>query len=123
MSSLMFNFWCDFDNGKNFAAIETCRQQLSETTTDHNLHGQSDCSEHTSSHVFEEFIPMKRASPDSDGEEEEEEEDSKNNESVKKSDWLRSVQLWNQTPDPSSKEVSFFLGISPLCYVGFCEFG
>ncbi|KAG6429857.1 hypothetical protein SASPL_107912 [Salvia splendens] len=83
-------------------AIETCRQQLSETTTDHNLHGQSDCSEHTSSHVFEEFIPMKMASPDSDGEE----EDSKINESVKKSDWLRSVQLWNQTPDPSSKEDS-----------------
>ncbi|KAG6426142.1 hypothetical protein SASPL_110358 [Salvia splendens] len=83
-------------------AIETCRQQqLSETTTDHNLHGQSDCSEHTSSHVFKEFIPMKMGvSPDSDGEE----EDSKKSKINEKSDWLRSVQLWNQTPDPPSKE-------------------
>lgn len=47
---------------------------------------------------------MKRASPDSDGEE----EDSKESKINEKSDWLRSVQLWNQTPDPSSKEVSVF---------------
>ncbi|KAL1551232.1 transcription factor [Salvia divinorum] len=86
-------------------AIETCRQQLSETTTDHNLPGRSECSEHTSSHVFEEFMPMKRASTDSDGEEEEDSKKSKISESAcKKSDWLRSVQLWNQSPDPSSKE-------------------
>ncbi|XP_057765721.1 transcription factor HHO3-like [Salvia miltiorrhiza] len=97
-------------------AIETCRQQLSGTTTDHNLHGQSECSEQTSNHVpvFEEFMPIKRASPDSDGEEHESNKskinqtsDSNNDAKIcKKSDWLRSVQLWNQTPDPPSKEDS-----------------
>ncbi|KAH6834484.1 myb-like transcription factor family protein [Perilla frutescens var. hirtella] len=113
-------------------AIETCKQQLSgtSTTTEYNLHGQSECSEQTSSDddvvpVFEEFIPIKRASSESDGEEQESKKSKiDNNEtsdcdndgkiscsdkSCKKSDWLRSVQLWNQTsdgPDPPSKEDS-----------------
>lgn len=92
-----------------FSAIETCKQQLS---GEYNLQGQlSECSEQTSSvvPVLEEFIPIKRASFDSDGEEQESNkfkietnlcnkdgEDSNG----KKSEWLRSVQLWNQTPDP-----------------------
>ncbi|KAI3467131.1 hypothetical protein Pfo_023794 [Paulownia fortunei] len=92
-------------------AIETCKQQLSGTTTEYNLHGQSECSEQTSSDVpvFEEFIPIKRASSHSDGEEQESKmpknetsasnKDGKNgnDKNSKKSDWLRSVQLWNQT--------------------------
>lgn len=92
--------------------IETCKQQLSGTTTDYNLRGQSECSEQTSSPVFEEFIPLKRASFHSDGEEEEYQKErgcddvqnEKNGNETKKSDWLRCVQLWNETPDPSSKE-------------------
>ncbi|KAK6116365.1 hypothetical protein DH2020_049827 [Rehmannia glutinosa] len=82
------------------------------TTTEYNLNGQSECSEQTSSPVLEEFIPIKRDSSHSGDEEEEEEEskkpDGKNNndKNMKKSDWLRSVQLWNQTPDPPPKEDS-----------------
>ncbi|PIN23693.1 hypothetical protein CDL12_03586 [Handroanthus impetiginosus] len=99
-------------------AIETCKQQLSGTTTEYNINGQSECSEQTSSDdvpVFEEFIPLKRASSDSDGEEQdskkpknESNKDGKDNneKNSKKSDWLRSVQLWNQTPDPPSKQDS-----------------
>ncbi|XP_075507025.1 transcription factor HHO3-like [Primulina tabacum] len=91
--------------------IETCKQQLSGTTTDYNLRGLSECSEQTSSPVFEEFIPLKRASFHSDGEEEEYQkerggDDVQNGNETKKSDWLRCVQLWNETPDPSSKEDS-----------------
>ncbi|KAL8518298.1 hypothetical protein ACS0TY_009600 [Phlomoides rotata] len=93
-------------------AIETCKQQLSGTTPEYNY--QSECSEQVSSvvPVFEEFIPIKRASSDSDGEEQESKkfkiECNKDGEdqNCKKSDWLRSVQLWNQTPDPISKEES-----------------
>ncbi|CAI8604069.1 unnamed protein product [Vicia faba] len=103
-------------------AIETCRQQLSGTTTEYNLNGQSECSEQTTSTgpVLEEFIPIKkRASPYCeqvyDEEEEEDDEqhshhklqkismdDDNKNCDKKKSDWLRSVQLWNS--DPPSEE-------------------
>ncbi|KAL2546374.1 myb-like transcription factor family protein [Forsythia ovata] len=99
-------------------AIETCKQQLSGTSTEYNLHGQSECSEQTSTEgpVLEEFIPIKRISSNSDDEEQQSKKpknninvkDSKNGseKSSKKSDWLRSVQLWNQTPDPLPKEDS-----------------
>lgn len=101
-------------------AIETCKHQLSGTTTECNLRGQSECSEQTSCPVFEEFIPLKRASFQSDGEEQESQKKNKdlvdisntdgtkngNEKNSNKSDWLRSVQLWKQTPDPSSKEDS-----------------
>ncbi|XP_073053900.1 transcription factor HHO2-like [Primulina eburnea] len=97
-------------------AIETCKQQLSGTTTEYNLRGQSECSEQTSRPIFEEFIPLKRASFSSDGEEEEpqkiegsddvQNEKNGNEKNSKKSDWLRYVQLWNETPDPSSNEDS-----------------
>ncbi|KAL1317884.1 hypothetical protein HN51_070091 [Arachis hypogaea] len=113
-------------------AIEACRQQLSGTTTEYNLNGQSECSEQTSTDdpVFEEFIPIKkRASPDCDEEDDEEyyddgeeqhshrnkiqKEDSTNNNNnnsscstdKKKSDWLRSVQLWNPDPQPPKEDV------------------
>ncbi|KAL0463633.1 UNVERIFIED_CONTAM: Transcription factor HHO2 [Sesamum latifolium] len=67
---------------------------------------------------FRGVYPIKRASSHSDGEEQESKKpknesnaankDGKNgnDKNSKKSDWLRSVQLWNQTPDPPSKEDS-----------------
>ncbi|KAK6134041.1 hypothetical protein DH2020_032220 [Rehmannia glutinosa] len=102
-------------------AIETCKQQL--PTTEYNLNDSSESCEQTSSDapVFEEFMPMKRASShsNSDGEQEQESKKAKNenitcnkdenncnDKNSKKSDWLRSVQLWNQTPDPPSKDDS-----------------
>ncbi|XP_022882001.1 transcription factor HHO3-like [Olea europaea var. sylvestris] len=92
-------------------AIEACKQQLSGTSTEYNLHGQSECSEQTSTEgpVLEEFIPIKRDTDD----EEQHYKKPKNytnvngsEKSSKKSDWLRSVQLWNQTPDPPLKDDS-----------------
>ncbi|CAJ2629490.1 two-component response regulator ARR2 [Trifolium pratense] len=98
-------------------AIDACRQQLSGTTTEYNLNGQqSECSEQTTSTdgpVLEEFIPIKkRASPyceqvyDVDDEEDDEQHSHHKQQKIsmdkKKSDWLRSVQLWN--PDPPSHE-------------------
>ncbi|KAL6577695.1 transcription factor [Orobanche minor] len=101
-------------------AIESCKQQLSGTTTEcnYNVNGKSESSEQISSEdvpVLEEFIPIKRASSNSDVEEDDEEgkeekepkklkTDSNDNKNIKKSDWLRSVQLWNQTPDPPSTQ-------------------
>lgn len=102
-----------------FVAIERCKQQLSgAATTTECLHGQSECSEQTSSegHVFEEFIPLKRMSSDNEDDEDEEQQSPKRKTSINnnnmadnktKADWLRSVQLWNNpTPDPApQKEV------------------
>ncbi|XP_060214890.1 transcription factor HHO2 [Lycium barbarum] len=106
-------------------AIETYKQQLSGTTTEYNLNAQSDeCSddEHTSSDVpvLEEFIPLKSTFSHEDEEEEDDDDDdgseshksknTSNNSTIskdnknKKSDWLRSVQLWNQTSDPTPNE-------------------
>ncbi|CAN6727647.1 unnamed protein product [Malus baccata var. baccata] len=95
-------------------AIERCKQPVSDTTADY-MHGQSECSQQTSSegHVFEEFIPLKRtSSSDSEDDEVHESQEAKDNEKddkiaggdKKKSDWLRSVQLWNTTPDAPLKE-------------------
>ncbi|KAF8399155.1 hypothetical protein HHK36_015020 [Tetracentron sinense] len=90
-------------------AIDGCKQQLTPTTTEY-FPGRSQCSEQTSSEgtpVLEEFIPLKRASSE---EEEEQSQKPKNNKdrnnekSGKKSDWLRSVQLWSQSPDPPLSE-------------------
>ncbi|KAK9998089.1 hypothetical protein SO802_017692 [Lithocarpus litseifolius] len=100
-------------------AIDACRQQMSGTTTENNLHGQSESSEQTTSNevvpAFEEFIPMKRSSDLSDDDEEEHSHEDKrektnnnnnndNNNDKKKSDWLRSVQLWHPSSDPPLKE-------------------
>ncbi|OIV90571.1 hypothetical protein TanjilG_19207 [Lupinus angustifolius] len=101
-------------------AIEACRQQLSGTTTEYNLNVQSECSGQTTSMegpVFEEFIPIKkRASSDCDDEDEQHshkskvsKDNNKNNTDKRKSDWLRSVQLWNPNPlaeEDLSREVS-----------------
>ncbi|CAI9779259.1 unnamed protein product [Fraxinus pennsylvanica] len=84
-------------------AIDACKKQLSD--------GQSENSEQISSEgpILEEFIAIKKVSSSSDDDEQSKkpsEKNSKNNneKSSKKSDWLRSVGLWNQTPDPTSEE-------------------
>nr|GMD06165.1 transcription factor HHO3-like [Ipomoea batatas] len=99
-------------------AIESYKQQLSGTTTEYNLNGQSECSEQTTSAapVLEQFIPMKSAQEDDEEDYEEQSHKSDNdndddhgdyvNNNSEKSDWLRSVQLWNQFPDPTPKEES-----------------
>ncbi|KAF5751942.1 transcription factor GLK2 [Tripterygium wilfordii] len=88
-------------------ALEACKRELSATTE--CVPGQSECSEQTTSSngpVLEEFIPIKRASSSSvnDDEEQSRNEGKSSTSDKKKSDWLRSVQLWSQSPDPSSKE-------------------
>ncbi|RWR89858.1 protein root UVB sensitive 3 isoform X1 [Cinnamomum micranthum f. kanehirae] len=88
-------------------AIDGYRQQM---TSELFLFGRSECEETSSDGqpVLEEFIPLKRGSSSSEKEEEEEEEEEEitNERSGKKPDWLRSVQLWNQEPDPPSNEES-----------------
>ncbi|XP_030552254.1 transcription factor HHO3-like [Rhodamnia argentea] len=92
-------------------AIERCKQQLS-------VQGQSsECnSEQTSMDgpVLEEFIPLKGSYSGDDDEDDVCEDDdgdgdvhhssvgdkSGDDSTMKKSDWLRSVQLWNPNPDP-----------------------
>ncbi|XP_022150488.1 transcription factor HHO2-like [Momordica charantia] len=76
-------------------AIESCRQQFSGLSTE--------SSEHTSSDgpVLEEFIPINKIPVTSHSEDEQSEPD-KND--VGRSDWLKSAQLWNQTPDPPITE-------------------
>lgn len=96
-------------------AIEACRRELSGTTTEY-MHGQSECSEQTSSDgpILEEFIPIKRSSSHDDNDNDDRHSnkpsttnnngENERNSDKKKSDWLRSVQLWNQSPDPQLKE-------------------
>ncbi|XP_028768650.1 transcription factor HHO3-like [Neltuma alba] len=94
-------------------AIEACRLQLSGRTSSgpnlNNLNGQSECSRQTSSEglVLEEFIPIKKRTSSDCGEDDEDEQNSlerkiaqdNKNADKSKSDWLRSVQLWNpQSP-------------------------
>ncbi|GMP58795.1 hypothetical protein CsSME_00022340 [Camellia sinensis var. sinensis] len=73
-------------------AIEACKQQLSGTTT---------------TLVLEEFIPINRTSS-FDQLHKPKDKNIKNNDinSSQKSEWLKSVQLWNQTPDPLTKQDS-----------------
>ncbi|CAL5396537.1 unnamed protein product [Camellia sinensis] len=73
-------------------AIEACKQQLSGTTT---------------TLVLEEFIPINRTSS-FDQLHKPKDKNIKNNDinSSQKSEWLKSVQLWNQTPDPLPKQDS-----------------
>ncbi|EOA38021.1 hypothetical protein CARUB_v10009492mg [Capsella rubella] len=103
-------------------AIESCRKELSESSSmSEHARSQSECSERTTSEcgdaapVFEEFIPIKWTSSSSDANDKDHVADrdesiktnSDNNAGgdKKKSDWLRSVQLWNQSsPDPQPKD-------------------
>lgn len=102
-------------------AIDACRQQLSSPVNVGTSHEcfklqrqqQSECSEQTSrsSHgtlVLEEFIPIKKfqscSSEDANsdvGDEEDHEQDESGEKLDKKSDWLKSVQLWNQSSNPA----------------------
>ncbi|CAI9775164.1 unnamed protein product [Fraxinus pennsylvanica] len=86
--------------------IEARKQQLSGKTTESDYNVISECSEKTSSEgpVLEEFIPIKKTLFTSV--DDEQELKSYNDNVSKKSDWLRSVKLWNPTPDPPSKEDS-----------------
>lgn len=79
-------------------AIESCRQQLSGVSTD--------SSEHTSSDgpVLEEFIPINKPSVNSHFEIEEDEQSKPEKIELGRSDWLKSAQLWNQSPDPPVTE-------------------
>ncbi|KAL0801281.1 hypothetical protein Bca101_056457 [Brassica carinata] len=82
-------------------AIEACKKELSGTSTT-----SEQCSEQTASvcggPVFEEFIPIKK----SDNEHESPREIEKSDVDSKKSDWLRSVHLWNHhSPDQDTTTV------------------
>ncbi|XVF86051.1 hypothetical protein PTKIN_Ptkin17bG0169500 [Pterospermum kingtungense] len=94
-------------------AIEACKKEISGGTLDY-MQGQSECSEQTSSDgpVLEEFIPIKSSEPEEDDEQAESHKSKEKNVAAaaasdkRKSDWLRSVQLWNnnQSPDPPLKQ-------------------
>lgn len=73
--------------GFDLVAIESIRQQMGcvETSTDEP--------------VLEEFIPLK---PTSSSSQDEENPRSCEERNERKPDWLRSVQLWNQEPEPVS---------------------
>ncbi|KAE8661400.1 Myb-like transcription factor family protein, putative isoform 2 [Hibiscus syriacus] len=91
-------------------AIETCKREISggSTTTDY-MQGHSDCSEQTTSDVLvlEEFIPIKKGSDCSEEGDEQESHKSKEEnvpsavDHKRKSDWLRSVQQWNNNNQSS----------------------
>ncbi|XP_022982180.1 transcription factor HHO2-like [Cucurbita maxima] len=81
-------------------AIDSCRQQLSGVSTE--------SSEHTSSDgpVLEEFIPINRASVNSHFENGEDELLQPEKNEVGRSDWLKTAQLWNQSPEsPITEDV------------------
>ncbi|CAN8293798.1 unnamed protein product [Cochlearia groenlandica] len=94
-------------------AIETCKREIPETTIE-NVYGQSECSEQTTGEctpVLEQFLAIKESSTYNDQEDDQEFEDDDEHgnhdpdhvintqDNNMKSDWLKSVQLWNQ-PDP-----------------------
>ncbi|KAL0757627.1 hypothetical protein Bca101_095295 [Brassica carinata] len=92
-------------------AIEACKRELPEMAID-NLYGQSECSEQTTGEcrpvVLEQFLTIKDLSTSNEEEEKDEEfddehgthdPDNDSEDKNMKSDWLKSVQLWNQ-PDP-----------------------
>lgn len=105
-------------------AIETYKREMSGITTD-NLYGQSECSEQTTGEcgrVLDLFIPpIKHSSTsveefddkddhDDDDEHESHETDIDFNDKNMKSDWLKSVQLWNQSDTVvSNRQVIFQL--------------
>ncbi|OWM89369.1 transcription factor HHO3-like [Punica granatum] len=105
-------------------AIEACKHQLSETatvttttnTSTEGMNGQvSECSQQNSMKgpVLEEFIPIKKTSSFDDHMEHDDDdvaEQHSNNygsdNDKKKSNWLKSVQLWNPNPEATPREDS-----------------
>ncbi|EOA36651.1 hypothetical protein CARUB_v10011925mg [Capsella rubella] len=91
-------------------AIEACKREIPEMTTE-NVYGQPECSEQTTGEcgpVLEQFLTIKDSSTSNEEEDEELMDDEHGNhdpditdseDKNTKSDWLKSVQLWNQ-PDP-----------------------
>ncbi|CAH8389087.1 unnamed protein product [Eruca vesicaria subsp. sativa] len=87
-------------------AIEACKRELPETATK-NMYGQSECSEQTTREfrpVLEQFLTIKESLTSNEEEEFDDEHgnhdtDNDSEDKNMKSDWLKSVQLWNQ-PDP-----------------------
>ncbi|OVA05027.1 SANT/Myb domain [Macleaya cordata] len=79
-------------------AIENCTKKM------YYEEQRSDCEEQTlSDHgpVLEQFLPLKRSNSSFQEEEEEVQQSKRIGENLgKKVDWLKSVQLWNQNPDP-----------------------
>ncbi|WCJ26125.1 myb-like transcription factor family protein [Euphorbia peplus] len=110
-------------------AIEASKKEISGTTTEYVPAQSEECSEQTHSSeetrpmVLEEFMPIKRTNSSShndnenDDDEDEEDDDEelhshkrinkeKQNDHKKKSEWLKSVQLWsNQSSDLPTNEV------------------
>lgn len=83
---------------------------MPETTATENVYGQSECSEQTTGEcgpVLEQFLTIKDSATSNEEEEDEEldyehgnhDPDKDSEDKNMKSDWLKSVQLWNQ-PDP-----------------------
>uniref|UniRef100_A0A1J3G3B4 Two-component response regulator ARR18 n=1 Tax=Noccaea caerulescens TaxID=107243 RepID=A0A1J3G3B4_NOCCA len=100
-------------------AIEAYKKEISGTTTE-NLYGQPECSEQTTGEcgpILDLFIPIKHSSTSIEEEEEEvgedgdgdadeqESHDSDIDSDDMKSEWLKSVQLWNQ-PDAALSNIS-----------------
>jgi SHAQKYF class myb-like DNA-binding protein len=88
-------------------AIEKCKEELCGSKEEYFRESSGQTS--SDGPVLEEFIPIKRASSSekSKSVSDNQSNDSKRSDKLStKSDWLRSVQLWNQTPDPSIKEES-----------------
>lgn len=81
-------------------AIDCCRQQLSGVSTESCENTSSD------GPVLEEFIPITKDSDKSQFEIEEDERLKPEKNEMGRSDWLKSAQLWNQSPDlPVTEEV------------------
>ncbi|KAG7654136.1 Myb domain [Arabidopsis suecica] len=88
-------------------AIEACKREMPEMTTD-NVYGQPECSEQTTGEcgpVLEQFLTIKDSLTSNEEVEEEFDDehgnhdpDNDSEDKNTKSDWLKSVQLWNQ-PD------------------------
>ncbi|KAH0913202.1 hypothetical protein HID58_036523, partial [Brassica napus] len=90
-------------------AIEACKRELPEMAT-YNLYRRPECSEQTIGEcrhvVLEKFLTIKDSSPSNEEEDEEfdyehgtHDPDNDSEDKNMKSDWLKSVQLWNQ-PEP-----------------------
>ncbi|AAG09552.1 Transcription factor HRS1 [Arabidopsis thaliana] len=90
-------------------AIEACKRELPEMTTE-NMYGQPECSEQTTGEcgpVLEQFLTIKDSSTSNEEEDEEFDDehgnhdpDNDSEDKNTKSDWLKSVQLWNQPDHP-----------------------
>ncbi|KAF8100887.1 hypothetical protein N665_0214s0047 [Sinapis alba] len=98
-------------------AIETYKKEISGGTME-NLYGQSECSEQTTGDcggILDLFRPIKHSSTSLEEEEEEEIDINDEHESNEtgidlddknmKSEWLKSVQLWNQPDSVLSKKL------------------